>query len=133
MPIPDASSLQIFRWRDKHPDAVLINMNAVTYDEDFYADEFIRNPILICRICAQRGQSCGYPSEYLCRGTPCGSRRGAAAGKAFISGRGISLSDDVNRLLIGSNPQFGYVVRHITVDAQGDGDDTMMPTEHSAA
>ena len=103
MPIPDASSLQIFRWRDKHPDAVLINMNAVTYDEDFYADEFIRNPIPRYANMRAKGPVLWLPHQ----NAYAVARHAEVAevlqrAKAFISGRGISLSDDVNRLLIGS-------------------------------
>jgi cytochrome P450 len=78
-------------------------MTAVTYDTDFYSDEFIRDPIPQYAEMRAAGpvlwlpqNNCYAVARYaevvsLLRGD-----------RVFLSGAGLSLNDDVNKLLIGS-------------------------------
>lgn len=76
---------------------------AATYDEDFYSDDFIRAPIP--RYAAMRAAG---PVVWMARQNAYAVARYAEVVDAlrrssvFISGKGISISDKVNALLIGS-------------------------------
>ena len=78
-------------------------MNAVTYDDDFYADEFIRDPIPRYADMRRRGPVLWLPQQNAYAVT----RHAEVVEvlnrtKSFLSGKGISMSDDVNKILIGS-------------------------------
>ena len=78
-------------------------MNAVTYDPDFYADDFIRDPIPRYADMRQRGPVLWLPHQNAYAVT----RHAEVVEvlnrtKSFLSGKGISINDDVNKILIGS-------------------------------
>ena len=78
-------------------------MDAVTYDDDFYADDFIRDPVPRYADMRQRGPVLWLPHQNAYSVT----RHAEVVEvlnrtKSFLSGKGISINDDVNRILIGS-------------------------------
>ena len=78
-------------------------MQAVTYDNDFYADDFIRDPIPRYADMRAKGPVLWLPHQNAYAVT----RHAEVVEvlnrtKTFLSGKGISMSDDVNRILIGS-------------------------------
>ena len=77
-------------------------MDAVTYAEDFYADDFILNPIPRYADMRQRGPVCGYRIKTLMTTRHAEVVEVLNRTKTFLSGKGISISDDVNKILVGS-------------------------------
>ncbi|OED39726.1 hypothetical protein AB833_13985 [Chromatiales bacterium (ex Bugula neritina AB1)] len=78
-------------------------MQVVTYKTDFYSDEFIKDPIPHYAEMRELG-----PVVWLPKQNSYAVARHAEVVEVlrnpdvFISGRGISISDDVNKMLIGS-------------------------------
>ena len=78
-------------------------MQAVTYDHDYYADDFIRDPVPHYTEMRKLG-----PVVWLPHQNAFAVARHAEVvevlnrPKSFLSGKGISISEDVNKLLIGS-------------------------------
>ena len=78
-------------------------MQAVTYDQDYYADDFIRDPVPHYAEMRKLG-----PVVWLPHQNAFAVARHAEVvevlnrPKSFLSGKGISISEDVNKLLIGS-------------------------------
>lgn len=78
-------------------------MSAVSYDVDFYSDDFIRDPIPRYAEMRAAGPVVWLPQNN-CYAVARYSEVVAVlrADKVFASGRGLSLNDEVNRLLVGS-------------------------------
>ena len=78
-------------------------MDAVVFNTDYYSDEVIRDPIPHFAEMRRLGPVLWLPSQ----NAYAVARHAEVVEvlqrvKTFISGRGISISEDVNRLLIGS-------------------------------